>query len=77
VGTGRQCLAQMRSSCEWTGSQIDLSSPATHHAGSNQAILARLQAADSLVAFLERAQIPQTFEELHGAAWAKRCLKQL
>jgi hypothetical protein len=48
------------------GSQIGISSPVAHHAGSNQAIFARLQAADSLAAFLERAQIFKLFEEVHG-----------
>lgn len=61
-----KCLAQMRSSCEWTGSQIGISSPVALHAGSNQAIFARLQAADSLAAYLERAQIFKLFEEVHG-----------
>lgn len=41
-------------------------SPVARHAGSNQAILARLQAMDSLAAFLERAQMFKRFEEVHG-----------
>lgn len=41
-------------------------SPVARQAGSNQAILARLQAADSLANFLERAQIFKLFEEVHG-----------
>jgi hypothetical protein len=71
VGTGPQCLAQMRSISEWSSSQIGLFTPVARHAGSNQAILARLQAADSLAAFLERAQIFKLFEELHGVCFGQ------
>jgi hypothetical protein len=61
----------MRSNSEWTGSQIGLSSPIIRHSGSNQAIFAHLQAADSLAAFLERAQIFKLFEEVHGGCFGQ------